>query len=155
MPLNQSAAKKATQTPQREGLLQSAVDAYLKKTLVPPSFHLRLNSGQARVRGGVIHLCPEGTADFVVFPDWFVGVMGVIWLELKKPGKDTTAKSRTLKQGEFAGKVKALGHSYYIVRSMDELQTLLDYFNTSSEKMDHRFGLNSSRKFNEQWRQYF
>lgn len=108
-----------SQAPQREGSLQSEVDAYLKKTLVPPSFHLRLNSGQARVRGGVIHLCPEGTADFVVFIYSFV-----IWLELKKLGKDTTAKSRKEKQAEFAEKVKALGHFYYIVRSMDELQTL-------------------------------
>jgi hypothetical protein len=104
----------------REGSLQSEVDAYLKKTLVPPSFHLRLNSGQARVQGGVIPLCPEGTADFVVFR--CAGL--VTWLELKKPGKDTTAKSRTLKQAEFAEKVRALGHFYYIVRSMDELQTL-------------------------------
>ena len=112
-----------SQAPQREGSLQSEVDAYLKKTLVPPSFHLRLNSGQVCARGGVIHLCPEGTADFVVFPNnWFVGE--VIWLELKKPGRDTTAKARKEKQAEFAEKVMALGHFYYIVRSMDELQTL-------------------------------
>jgi hypothetical protein len=115
-----------SQAPQREGSLQSEVDAYLKKTLVPPSFHLRLNSGQARVRGGVIHLCPEGTADFVVFRCFagFATIPMVTWLELKKPGKDTTAKARKEKQAAFAEKVKALGHFYFIVRSMDEIQTL-------------------------------
>ena len=38
-----------------------------------------------------------------------------------------------------------------VSETLDELQTLLDYYNTSSEKMDKRFCIKSSKLFDEQW----
>lgn len=73
---------------------------------------LRLNSGKVRVRGGWMTLCPEGTADIVIFPR---GRMPV-WVETKtKTGKLRTA------QVVFADKIIDLGHSYWTIRSLDEM----------------------------------
>ena len=78
---------------------------------------LRLNSGKVQVRGGWMKLCPEGTADIVIFPR---GRMPV-WVETKtKTGKLRTA------QIAFADKMADLGHSYWTIRSLDEMLKLAE-----------------------------
>lgn len=48
-------------------------------------YNLRLNSGKVKVRGGWMHLCPEGT------PDRLVLLNGrAIFVEVKQPGEKPT-----------------------------------------------------------------
>jgi hypothetical protein len=62
-----------------------------------------------------VHLCPEGTADLLVFPR----SGGVFWVETKDP-TGTTAKTRREAQGAFRARVEALGHRYLRVTSINE-----------------------------------
>lgn len=90
------------------------VQQYLKATGM---FFLRLNSGVARVRGGMMHLCPTGTADIVVFPS---KGFAVGWIEMKQlKGIQRPA------QIEFEEKAKAAGHPYLVARSVDDVQQWL------------------------------
>jgi hypothetical protein len=78
-------------------------------------FWLRLQSGKVKVRGGYMQLCPEGTADIVVFPSNVT-----CWIETKKlDGKQRAG------QIEFEAKVKAAGHEYIVARSLDEVRDFL------------------------------
>lgn len=78
-------------------------------------FWLRLQSGKVKVRGGYMQLCPEGTADIVVFP-----ANVICWIETKKvDGKQRPA------QIEFEAKAKAAGHRYLVARSLDEVRDFL------------------------------
>lgn len=75
----------------------------------------RMQSGQVKVRGAWMHLCPAGTADVLVFPR----NLPVTWVETKQAGA-STAKERVQAQAEFAEQVRAMGHRYLKVRSIDE-----------------------------------
>ena len=72
-------------------------------------FTLRLNSGKVRVRGGYMHLCPEGTADILCWPKG-----RTCWLETK-----ASKGMMRDKQMEFRDTVTSLGHEYHAVRSID------------------------------------
>lgn len=80
-------------------------------------FHMRLQSGAVRVRGGMMHLCPIGTGDFVVYPEngFHVG-----WIEVKQL-KGVQRKS----QVEFQEKAAAAGHPYLVARSVDDVSAWL------------------------------
>lgn len=100
-----------------EGKLKSAVNDYLKK-IAGRALVLRLNSGRVKVRGGFMHLCPEGTADYLVCDPQ------PHWIELKAPGQ-TTLKARAEKQAEFAAKVQALGHRHAVCKSVEDVAQFL------------------------------
>lgn len=94
-----------------EGILKAQVNDFLKRSGL---FFLRLNSGKVKVKNGWMYLCPEGTADYVVYcPD-------VRWLELKAPG-GKTKKERAQKQQEFADMVLSMGHKHIKATSLDEV----------------------------------
>lgn len=48
-------------------------------------WHLRLNSGRVKVRGGWMHLCPEGTPDRVCLLEG-----RAVFIEVKVPGEQPT-----------------------------------------------------------------
>lgn len=94
-----------------EGKLKLEVTKFLASSGL---IYLRLNSGIVKVRGGFMHLCPEGTADFIVCcPD-------PRWIELKAPGQKTL-KTRAEKQQAFADKVMGLGHRHIQATSLDQV----------------------------------
>lgn len=76
-------------------------------------FYMRLQSGRVRVRGGMMHLCPTGTADLVVYP---TKGFGVGWIEMKQL-KGVQRES----QVEFEKKAQAAGHPYLVARSADDV----------------------------------
>lgn len=80
-------------------------------------FHMRLQSGAVKVRGGMMHLCPIGTGDIVVFPEkgFQVG-----WIEVKQL-KGIQRKS----QVEFQAKAEAAGHPYLVARSAGDVENWL------------------------------
>ena len=98
----------------REGVLQSQVVQTLK---VMGIFFLRLNSGVVRVRGGMMHLCPTGTADVLVLNK----SGSPTWLELKQLKGD-----QRVRQKEFQTMDQGMGHAYHIIRSMDDLLPLIE-----------------------------
>lgn len=75
----------------------------------------RMQAGRVKVRGGWMQLCPEGTADLLVFPR----NGGTWWVETKHP-KSRTDRVRAEKQAEFQQKVEALGHKYIKPTTIDE-----------------------------------
>lgn len=89
------------------------VQTWLKNT---GYFWLRMQSGKAKVRGGYMQLCPEGTADIVVFPNKTT----TCWIEMK-----TEKTKQRPAQVEFEAKAKAAGHKYIIARSLDEVREFL------------------------------
>lgn len=94
-----------------EGALKSEVNEFLK---LSGRFFLRLNSGIIKAGARFIHLCPEGTPDYIIFcPD-------PRWIELKAAGC-TTKKDRARKQQEFADKVEAMGHRHLKATTLDEV----------------------------------
>ena len=99
-----------------EGIVKEAVTDYLKRK---GYFYRRMNSGIVKVRGGVLHLCPEGTADILVCTP-----RHTVWIELKAP-KGTTAKARQVAQAAFASEVEGLGHKYLRCESVDDVQRFL------------------------------
>ena len=74
----------------------------------------RMNSGRVKVRGGWMQLHTAGTADILAFP-----AGRVLWMETKQP-KGHTNKEQLDNQDEFERKVKALGHEYHRVTSIDQ-----------------------------------
>jgi hypothetical protein len=79
-------------------------------------FCMRLNSGKVKVRGAWMNLAPVGTADIVAYPEKSLPV----WLEIKQvKGEQRDA------QVTFQEKVTSLGHSYYVIKSVDEVMELL------------------------------
>ena len=96
---------------ERSGI-QAQVLATLKQLGI---YHMRLNSGRVKVKGGWMSLAPEGTADVVAFPDRKTPV----WLECKADTGQSEA------QCEFECRVVNLGHSYHLIRTLDDLEPLL------------------------------
>lgn len=78
---------------------------------------LRLQSGEVRVRGGMMHLCPKGTADFLVCPQkgFRIG-----WIETKQLKGELRPA-----QEEFEAKVTELGHPVLLARSVDDVEQWL------------------------------
>lgn len=94
-----------------EGAVKKEVCAYLDTCGI---FYRRMNTGTIRKGSRFIHLCPEGTADLMVFPRYKVPH----WIELKAP-KGTTEAKRKQAQAAFRDEVVALGHRYAICESVD------------------------------------
>lgn len=84
-------------------------------------FYRRMQSGIIRKGSRFIHLCPEGTADFVVYREKRLPE----WIELKVEGQ-RTAKDRQAKQAAFAENVRALGHRYQVCKSVEEVREFLN-----------------------------
>lgn len=83
-------------------------------------FAMRLNSGRVRVRGGFMTLCPVGTADILLcLPDRLP-----IWVETKAVKKDYH-KEQQEAQGAFRARVEALGHTFVVARSLDDVLEVL------------------------------
>jgi hypothetical protein len=98
-----------------EGAVKAEVQDFLKRS---GRFFLRLNSGRVKVKRGFIHLCPEGTADFLVCcPD-------PRWIELKAEGQ-RTKKERAEKQQEFAEMVQAMGHRHLQATNVEQVMEFL------------------------------
>ena len=76
-----------------------------------------------------IHLCAEGTADILCFP----ASNTVLWIETKDP-TGYTHKHRVETQALFAAEVRALGHYYVIVKSVDEGLAAVDALSTLHQK---------------------
>lgn len=84
-------------------------------------FAMRLNSGRIKSRsGGWIMLCPEGTADLVIYPHKCLPV----WIETKDP-KGRTAKDQLEAQARFRETVQSLGHSYVRATCLDDVLTII------------------------------
>lgn len=102
------ARREGSMTP--EGKLKAEVQDFLGKLGM---FYMRLQSGQVKVRGGFMHLCPTGTADLVVYPS---KGFSVGWIEMKQL-KGVQRKS----QVEFQAKAEAAGHPYLVARSAEDV----------------------------------
>lgn len=102
-----------------ESKLKNEVKSYL--AAMPHDWLvLRLNSGVVRKGSRFIHLCPEGTADYLV-----ANKCGCYWIELKAPGQKT-AKERVVLQDAFAAKVIAMGHRHAYCSSVSDVHALLN-----------------------------
>ena len=99
-----------------EGILKLEVGNYLKGSGL---FYRRMQSGVIRKGSRFIHLCPEGTADVLVFKG-----DKPFWLELKPKGQATT-KTRKVAQAAFGDEVRALGHVYALCESLDDVRSVL------------------------------
>ena len=121
----------------REKDLKLAVSEYLEYGTNQGKWYAdRLNSGEAIVIAGQsrrrITLCREGTADFIVirrnrspYNDWGGTVAccfaNIIFIELKgDKGKQSP------EQGAFQKLVESQGAEYAIIRSIDELEAILE-----------------------------
>jgi len=114
--------------PLREKDLQKAVADYLQYAQNQGKlYYTRLNSGSAFVKRGnkfyKIQLCEKGTADFFVLTSSQSGlsIPRIIFLELKA-GK----RKQELEQKEFQRLIENFGAEYCLVRSIEELQKLLE-----------------------------
>lgn len=96
--------------PNPEAIVKTQVQDFLKKT---GRYFLRMNSGVVRVRGGMLHLCPVGTADLLTFD----AGGRCVWLEIKHlKGVQHEA------QIEFQKRVtEDFGHRYVVVRSLEDV----------------------------------
>lgn len=103
--------------PTPESLLKKAVGDYLK-LIQHRALVLRLNSGVIRSGSRFIHLCPEGT------PDYLICCPDPRWIELKAPGQKTQ-KERAEKQAAFGAKVIALGHRHALCTSVQDVEEFL------------------------------
>lgn len=101
----------------KEADLQKEVVKALKQLGL---FHLRINSGIVKVRGGFMHLAREGTADFIIFKG-----ESPYWLELKGFGQ-TTHKKRAEAQADFRDEVLSLGHRYAKCDSLAQVIEFLE-----------------------------
>jgi len=115
-----------------EADLKSAVTDYLQYQMnLGKLWFTRLNSGEAFVKKGSkfhkIQLCPEGTSDLLVIKGRFMedgrrfGRPRVHFIELKSArGKQSPA------QGAFQKLVETQGASYFVIRSVEELEEILN-----------------------------
>lgn len=91
--------------------IQAGILKYLKAKGI---CHFRMIAGRSKLPGGGWYdACPAGTADIVIFlPESLP-----IWIECKraKGGKQKEI------QLQFEGEVRELGHSYYLVRSLEDV----------------------------------
>lgn len=83
-------------------------------------FAMRLNSGSAKRGKFWIQLCPAGTADVLVCAPNRLP----IWIETKA-AKGHTNPEQVKAQGDFRDQVVALGHTYLIARSLDDVLEIL------------------------------
>jgi hypothetical protein len=95
-----------------EGELKKETAEYLVGAGI---FHRRMQSGVIRKGARFIHLCPEGTADYLVFKG-----AHPIWLELKPKGQKTS-KDRQIAQAKFADEVTQLGHTYVRCEALSDV----------------------------------
>ena len=114
--------------PLREKDLQKAVADYLQYAQNQGKlYYTRLNSGSAFVKRGnkfyKIQLCEKGTADFFVLTSSQSGlsIPRIIFLELKA-GK----RKQEPEQKEFQRLIENFGAEYCLVRSIEELQKILE-----------------------------
>lgn len=117
----------------KEADLQRAVSDYLQYQMNLGKLYFdRLNSGSILTKRGKntyrVSLCREGTADFMVVKGWETDrfsisdlISEIIFLELK----GTKGKQRP-EQKEFQELVEAQGAEYYVVRSIEELEDILE-----------------------------
>ncbi len=91
-----------------EGKIKAEVQDFLKKS---GRYFMRMQSGKVKLRGGWMYLCPEGTADILTFD----AAGRCIWLELKQL-KGVQREAQLL----FEQRVRAMGHSYAVVKSVDD-----------------------------------
>lgn len=117
----------------KEKDLKLAVSQYLEYGTNQGKWYAdRLNSGSVLVKRGEktyrVELCREGTADFMAIQE--ATILGldrieqrirIIFLELK----GDKGKQRP-EQRVFQGKVEAQGAEYHIIRSVEEVQALLE-----------------------------
>ena len=111
-----------------EGQLKRQVGDYLEYGVNQGKWYAdRLNSGSVLLKRGEkvykVDLCREGTADFFVltmFQSW-LRIPRTIFLELKS-GK---GKQRP-EQGAFQKLVEAQGAEYHLIRSIEELEQVLE-----------------------------
>jgi hypothetical protein len=75
----------------------------------------RMQAGKIPIGRRWIHLCPNGTADLLVFPR----IGPATWVECKDPA-GSTKKSRREQQQAFRERVESLGHRYLLVKTIDE-----------------------------------
>ena len=105
----------------RESLIQNAIEVYLQYLENQHKLlYIKQNSGALpTARGGFIRFGKRGAADFMVL------IQGgkTLNLEVKnEKGRQTDS------QLTYELKLKKLGHKYYIVRSLDEVEKILkDY----------------------------
>ena len=112
----------------KEAELKSAVEEYLQyKQNAGELVYLRLNTGEfIELRGDTrrrVKGCPKGTADLLVLmgAGGFVGCLRVIFLELK------SEKGRSSpEQAAFGKLVEMQGCEYHIVRSIEEMEEVLN-----------------------------
>ena len=111
-----------------ESQIMGAVSDYLQYAQNQGKlYYSRLNSGSAFVKRGnkfyKIQLCEKGTADFFVLTSSQSGlsIPRIIFLELKA-GK----RKQELEQKEFQRLIENFGAEYCLVRSIEELQKLLE-----------------------------
>jgi len=109
-----------------EGVVKKEIGDYLKQKGYT---YFRMQAGRIRVRGGIMHLCMPGTADFLVClqAGWNV------WIECKSP-KGITAKEQLDVQAAFRLRVEALGHAYTRCRSVEEVQQFLSFQHGMEER---------------------
>jgi len=112
----------------KESELKYAVEEYLQYGMNQGKWYFdRLNAGSVLVKRGEkvyrIELCREGTADFLVLTMFQCGlwIPRIIFLELKSE----KGKQRP-EQGAFQKLVEAQGASYFVIRSIEELEQALE-----------------------------
>jgi hypothetical protein len=113
----------------KEADIKHAIAQYLQIGMNQGKWYSdRLNSGVAFVPCGVgsfrkIQLCREGTADFMVIEglNKYLKTSRVIFLEVKS---ETGKQSKV--QKEFQKLVEAQGASYFIIRSVEDVQAILE-----------------------------
>ena len=116
----------------KEAELKSAVEGYLQYGMNQGKWYFdRLNSGEIVALFGEsrrrIKLCREGTADYFVLKWWYPqgapnkGETIITFLELK------SEKGRQRpEQMEFQKLVEGQGADYYIIKSIEGLQRILE-----------------------------
>lgn len=113
----------------KEADLKLAVTDYLQYAQNQGKLvYLRLNAGDfIEVRGDTrrrVKGCPKGTADLMVIKRGYyecVTILRAIFLELK------SAKGKqTKEQAEFQQMIEEQGAEYYIIRSIERLQEVLN-----------------------------
>lgn len=122
---------KRTETKIREKDIARLVVDWLSAKRI---WHMRVQSGKVKsAMGGWVQLAPAGTADyqcirwiprgsscgsFVCKWQYFWKEQEVTWIELKRPKGGKHSES----QQAFQREVQELGHRYFIVTSLEELE---------------------------------
>lgn len=81
--------------------------------------HFRMQSGRVKVRGGWLHLCPEGTPDLLAFPN-ISSAPVPLWVETKVRGGNPTVA-----QLNFRDAMRRRGHLWVLVDDSGQLAEFL------------------------------